>query len=159
MFPRIGDDPAVGIIAKACNHPKEDRALTVDQYFVLALTIGCVVLLALEWRLQSKILRIGTVVLALATLMFFEGNSRRAARSAFGAAPEERVTNIGGTIFSGYESGVLTMEEAINHDSAMGQNERWLALAVLVWLACSPTMRRKSKHEDHVGATSRDLDA
>jgi hypothetical protein len=107
-----------------------------------------VLLLGFEWRFgHLKGLRVGAIVLSLVTLMFFQPGYRRAARRALDAPAAERITHVNGNVFSGYESGVLTMEGAVEEDSQTGRSTRWLAIGVLVWLAFSPVLRRESPDE------------
>jgi hypothetical protein len=112
----------------------------MDTAYFLALAFA--VLLGLEWHFGLKSLRVGTVVLSLATLIFFQPGYRRAARHALDMPVRERIAQVNGNVLSGYESGVLTMEDAVAEDSRTGRNARWLAITVLVWLACSPVLRR-----------------
>lgn len=100
------------------------------------------ILLALEWRYRLAIIRLVTAVLALLVLVFTEPSPRRAARRAIVAPPTERVTQLRGTPLSDYGSGVVTMERAIVADEEAFADENLLALGVLMWLACSPALRR-----------------
>ena len=43
---------------------------------------------------------------------------------------------------SDYQSGVLTMLQAVKEDAALGARERLLSVGVLVWLSLSPVLRR-----------------
>jgi hypothetical protein len=100
------------------------------------------ILLALEWRYRLAIIRLVTVVVTLLVLVFTEPNPRRAARRAIVAPPAERVTQLRGSPLSDYGSGVVTMERAVVADEEAFADENLLALGVLIWLACSPALRR-----------------
>jgi hypothetical protein len=98
--------------------------------------------LAAEWRWRKASIRLGTAVLALFVLWFTQPVPHRAARRAVDAPPAERVAELRGERLSEYESGILTMRQAIIEDGRMFRNDRLLALGVLMWLACSPALRR-----------------
>jgi hypothetical protein len=99
------------------------------------------VLVGLEWRYRLKGLRLAATALALVVMLFAQPSSTRAARSAISAPPGQRVTELGSAL-SEYESGVETMRQAVEQDSALGSDARLLSVAVLVWLACSPVISR-----------------
>jgi len=101
------------------------------------------VLLGIEWRYRLPGVRLGTALFALVVLWFAQPLPHRAARRAMVAPPAERVTELSGVrSLSEYESGVVTMEQAVGNDSRMGANACLLGLGVLFWLACSPVFRR-----------------
>jgi hypothetical protein len=100
------------------------------------------VLLVLEWRYRLRSMRLAAVALALLLFLFAQPGYTRAARRALMMPPAERVTQIRGSPLSDYVSGVRTMEQAVGDDSNMGANARMLSVGVLVWLACSPVLRR-----------------
>lgn len=81
-------------------------------------------------------------MLALFVIWFTQPLPRRAARLAIVAPPADRVTEIRGDPLTDYGSGVATMERAIIRDAQMFANENLIALGVLMWLACSPALRR-----------------
>jgi hypothetical protein len=101
------------------------------------------ILLVLEWRYRRAIIRLVTAALALLLLLLTQPNFHRAARRALDAPLEARVPQFGDTSVTSYESGVFTMERAIAADNDMFENEKLLALGVLMWLACSPALRRE----------------
>lgn len=102
------------------------------------------VLLGFEWRYRLRSVRITAAVLALASGLFAQPLSNRAARRVIAAPMAERVTRTpDGTPLSDYESGVLTMEEAVVEDVMMGAPVRLLSVGALFWLACSPVFRRR----------------
>ena len=126
----------------------------MEQTLVLAVVF--VVLLMLDWRYRLTSLRLATVLIALIVLIFTAPSARRAARHAFVAPPAERVTQLHGSLVSEYESGVLTMERAVVADKQMFSNENLLALAVLVWLACTPSLRRsRAAYEEPISPRRR----
>lgn len=100
------------------------------------------VLLVLEWRYRLRSVRLGTALFALVVLSFAHPLTRRAARKALLAPPEERVTQLRGSPVPEYVSGVLTMEEFFADEAEMESDARLLAIGVLFWLACSPALRR-----------------
>jgi uncharacterized membrane protein len=101
------------------------------------------VLLGVEWRYRSGIARIAVVALALAAMLFVQPNAHRALRRAWTTAPDARVTQVAdGRSVSEYQSGVLTMKRAVSDDVAMGDGTRRIAMLALIWLACSPVLRR-----------------
>lgn len=101
------------------------------------------VVAAVEWKYQWPFIRLLMVVLALLVLVFTDPSPRRAARRAIVAPSMERVTELRGSRLSDYGSGVVTMERAMVEDAKMFKNENLLALAALIWLACSPAVRRR----------------
>lgn len=116
---------------------------------LIALTFA--VLLGLEWRYQLRSVRLGTAFLALVVLWFAQPLPHRAARRAIAAPPAERVTEFTGVrSLTEYESGVVTMEQAVGADTRMGANARMLVVGVLFWLACSPVLRRAPR--ESIGA-------
>lgn len=114
----------------------------MNKTIILALVFA--VLLGVEWRYRLRSVRITAAVLALASWLFAQPLSDRAARRVIAAPMAERVTRTpDGTPLSDYESGVLTMEEAVVEDVMMGASVRLLSVGALLWLACSPVFRRR----------------
>ena len=105
-------------------------------------------LLGLEWRDRRRWLRLGTALLALVVLGWYQPNYTGARRRALSASPEERVTRFpdagrgGYRAFSDYESGVLTAMRDVGEAAAFGEGVRMVAVGALFWLACSPAVRR-----------------
>jgi hypothetical protein len=113
----------------------------VIETVVLALLFA--VLLGVEWRYRLRSARIVAALIAVAALQFFEPSPRQAARRVIGAPPAERVTQWSdGRPLSDYQSGVVTMEEAVYDDAKFHSTLRLLCGGVLLWLACSPAFRR-----------------
>jgi hypothetical protein len=100
------------------------------------------ILLGLEWRYQFRSLRLGTVMLALIVLFLAQPIYVSAARRVSMAPLEERITELHGRQISDYQSGVLTLYEAIGEVGSARANIRLVTLGVLAWLACSPVLRR-----------------
>jgi hypothetical protein len=113
------------------------------------IVVAFAILLGLDWRFGLKSLRVGTAILALATLYFFQPSYHTAWRRAISAPPSELITqrptsfsdSIGPPL-SDYESGVSSMYQAVRDVKRTYARERWLVLGVLFWLACSPVFRR-----------------
>jgi hypothetical protein len=100
-------------------------------------------LLGIEWRYRIKGARIGAAILTLIVLQFAQPGYRRAARRALELQPSQRITQLGtAPPVSDYTSGVLSMERATIDDALIGEPARFLAVAVLFWLACTPLFRR-----------------
>jgi len=114
--------------------------------------------LGFEWRYQLRSLRLGTAILSLVVFLFAQPNYTSAARRVSGAPPAERITQLRGSLISEYESGVLTMYEALDDVHDASANIRLLSLAVLTWLACSPALRRSQARSigNEVGRGSRE---
>lgn len=104
--------------------------------------LGFAVLLVCDWRYQLRTVRLGAVTLSLVVLFFAEPSYVPVARRVSVAPPEERITQLHGRPISEYLSGVTTMYEAIGEVDAARANLRVIALGALVWLACSPVLRR-----------------
>lgn len=113
----------------------------MSEIFLVALIFA--VLLGAEWRFQLRSVRIGVAALAILVLAFGQPNYSVTVRRVGAAAPGERVTQLRGSPVSEYESGVLTMYQAIDEAADARANIRILALGVLVWLACSPALRHR----------------
>jgi hypothetical protein len=109
------------------------------------LGLAVVVMLTIEWRYRLRSVRVAAAAFAVLVLFFTQPNAHRAARQAIVMPPSQRITEFqeGGPSASEYQSGVLTMERAVIVDADIGSNTRLLAEGVLVWLACSPVLRRK----------------
>ena len=110
-----------------------------------ALVLGAAfaVLLSLEWRYRRTSLRVGTALLALMMLAWYQPNYTGARRRALGAPRAERVTTLGRSAdtVSSYESGVYTTMETVREAIRFGAPVRLAALGTLAWLACSPLRR------------------
>lgn len=106
----------------------------------VALAFG--VLLACEWRYPRRTLRLGTVILSLVVLHLAQPGYVSVARRVSVAPPEERITQLHGSPISEYLSGVTTLYEAFGDAAHVGSGVRLIAMGVLVWLACSPALRR-----------------
>lgn len=115
------------------------RVLPVLETGIFALIFT--VLLGFEWRYRFSSIRLVTAILTLIVLLFAQPNYTNAARRVSVASPEERVTRIGGSPISEYESGVATMVTAIDEVQEEHSDIRLIALGVLFWLACSPVLR------------------
>jgi hypothetical protein len=124
--------------ASEVNAKSEDQQMDETIFVAAFFTI----LLALEWRYRLATVRLVTVVVTLVVMVFTDPSPRRAARRAIVAPPPERVTQLRGSPLSDYGSGVVTMERAIVADEEAFADENLLALGVLIWLACSPALRR-----------------
>lgn len=114
-------------------------------YTTMLVALAFAVLVGLEWRYRLKRLRLAAILLALLVMLFAQPSSTRAARWAISAPPEQRIEELGSPL-SEYESGVETMRQAVEQDSAIGSDARLLSVAVLVWLACSPMISRARIH-------------
>lgn len=110
---------------------------------LLALVVIFSGLLVLEWRYKHPLIRVGTALLAAGIVVLMQGSARQAARNVYMAPPSERVTELHGSLITDYQSGVLTMEDAVVEGRRIFRNERRVALAVLLWLACTPALRRR----------------
>lgn len=104
-------------------------------------------LLGFEWWRRMHSIRIIASVLALLVLLFAAPNYTAARRRAGAMPPAERVTHLRGSVLSEYYSGVLTMEREAEDEANSGAGARMLALGALLWLACSPALRRPSTAE------------
>jgi hypothetical protein len=102
-------------------------------------------LLGLEWRYRLSSVRLATAVLSLAVFLFAQPDYTTAARRVSVAPQEERITELRGSPISEYESGVLTMYEAIDKAQEIRAKVRLLALGALFWLACSQVLRREQR--------------
>lgn len=112
---------------------------------VTALLIGFFgALLVLDWRLRLRLVRALAIGTALVTLVFAQPGFHRAARVALSTPSTERVTRFGDRTATGYESGILTLEQALIADAAIGANARYISLFVLVWLAFTPVLRDRT---------------
>ena len=100
-------------------------------------------LLGLEWRYQRRRLRLGTVGLALLVYAFAQPSVTVAGRRASAAPPEARIRILRGDTLSEFMSGVDLMREYLVQQLSARADLRLLALGVLVWLACSPALRRE----------------
>jgi len=112
----------------------------IDTILVAA---ALVVLLGIEWRYQLRAVRLATIALALIVWYFSLPNLTIAARWASTAPPEERVTHLRGEEMSEYLVGVATMREAMSGQIEARSHTRLLAIGALIWLACSPAIRRE----------------
>ena len=110
------------------------------------------ILLGLEWHYQSRMVRVGTVTLALVGWMYAQPSYTVAGRRASSAPSEMRVTQLRGEPLSEYLSGVATMRRAVIEQVEARSEIRLMALGVLVWLACSPVLRRE-RHGSSIGAS------
>ena len=106
----------------------------------VALVFG--LLVACEWRYQLRTLRLAIVMLAMGVLFLAQPGYISVARRVSVLPPEERITEIHGNPISGYLSGVTTLYEAYGEAGRVRRGVRLVALGVLVWLACSPVVRR-----------------
>ena len=111
----------------------------MNETTLLALVFA--VLLGLEWRYRLKSVRVGVAALALGVWLFTQPLPHRAARRVIHLPPAERVTKILDWDLPPYQSGVVTMEQAVVRDAAMFANDRLISVGVLFWLACSPVLR------------------
>ena len=119
----------------------------------VVLTAAFVTLLIVEWRYRRAILRVGTTLLALLVLAWYQPNYTGARRRALGAPHAERVKTIGvpPDTVSAYASGVYTTMETVGEASQFGAPSRLAAIGALVWLACSPA--RRSSCNSAIGRT------
>lgn len=106
------------------------------------IVLACILilLLALDWRYRSRMPRMVAVLLVLMVMVGTRPSARAAARAALKTPRSERVVELGGPL-SDYESGVLTMEDAVVERKRANANARLLALGALVWLAMTPVLR------------------
>lgn len=117
------------------------------------------VLLAIEWRYRLRSVRVATAVLALLALLLSQPSMTNSRRRAMSLPRAERVTEFWGDPLSEYHSGVLTLAEVYSENSEEGFGGRVLGLGVLLWLACSPALRRApgtAKSAVHPGAPDPD---
>jgi hypothetical protein len=122
----------------------------------ILLAVAFAVLLGFEWRYRLKSLRLGAAVLALGVWVFAQPVPHRATRRAIAMPPTERVTHIvEGDTLSEYVIGVLTMAQAVSDDAKPGASSRLLALGVLLWLACSPSLYRRAPTQPTGDASAR----
>lgn len=98
-------------------------------------------LLWVESRYRLAKLRLGTAMLSLLVLMAAQPNYTSVVRRISGEPRAERVTKLHGSPLSDYESGVLTMYNAVSEQSDLYAMVRLVSFGVLVWLACSPVLR------------------
>ena len=112
---------------------------------LLTLSITLLALLAIEWSRPLRSIRALAVLLALVLLGFAQPGLGRAVRAAIEVPAADRDTSLGGQHVQpdGYASGVLTMERAVERDAAFGMPYRAIAIAGLVWLAVSQSLRRR----------------
>jgi hypothetical protein len=120
----------------------------VEEAIVVGLSFA--VLLVLEWRSHRRSIRIATATLAAALLFFFQPNIHAAWRVALDTPATEREARYPssspdgvGRPLSEFESGVFAMQRAVIDVSSGYAGTRWIAVAVLFWLACSPAFRRQ----------------
>ena len=129
----------------------------------LAVAIGFIALLLLDWRYRARSLRFAAVFGALVVLWLSQPNITVAGRRASTASPAERSTTLGGEPLSDYMSGVVTMKRFVEEQGDVTRSARLVALGALVWLACAPLHRRVVAHsgtasdpaatpKDHVAA-------
>jgi hypothetical protein len=109
------------------------------------LTAGIILLLLLDWRYQSWSIRLGVILLTLCLLIFAQPGLYRAFRQAMLAPPTERIASTPTRTLLEYESGVYTMKQAFANEIEAVAMERTIAVAVLVWLAASPVLRRRRR--------------
>jgi hypothetical protein len=113
-------------------------------------------LLVLEWRYRQRLLRAMAIAISLIVMLFAQPGFHRAARVAFWRPEAERILRIGNRRVTDYESGIMTMEQALVEDASIGADARHISLAVLIWLALTPILRdrhipsRSKAHEDVV---------
>ena len=118
-------------------------------------------LLGIEWRYRLRSARLAAAMLAVAAWLFVQPTPPRAAREVMWAPPAARVTRmrpVDGPL-SEYQSGVATMERAVEDNIRMGEDTRVLCVGVLFWLACSPAFRTArgpsaAEQSDHQQGTS-----
>lgn len=105
------------------------------------LALAFLMLLVFERRSGLKIVRLVAVLASLVVWAFAQPVPHRAARYALALSPAQRTTQVAGAPkLSEYATGVVTMEDAVVKDARIGFNARLLAMAVLVWLSCSPML-------------------
>ena len=112
---------------------------------LLTLSTALLALLVIEWWRPLRSVRALAVLLALILLGFAQPGLGRAVRAAIEVPAADRATGLGGEHVQpdGYASGVLTMERAVERDAAFGMPYRAIAIAGLVWLAVSQSLRRR----------------
>ncbi|MGH7648872.1 MAG: hypothetical protein ACREND_12195, partial [Gemmatimonadaceae bacterium] len=95
-------------------------------------------------------IRIGTATLAVALLFFFQPSIHAAWRLALDTPAAARETRYqsggpdgGGRPLSEFESGVFAMQRAVIDVSGGYAATRWITVAALFWLACSPAFKRQ----------------
>ena len=110
------------------------------------LSVVFVALLALEWwrwgRRGWRSLRIGTVLLAVAVMWFYQPNLYSALRGTLGMPPTKRDTTLfGARQLSEYESGAVTMYRVSSAAVRRMAPPHDVAFGALMWLALSPALR------------------
>ncbi len=117
----------------------------MDKTLVLWIVVVAA-LLVIEWRRKWPLVRVVLVFMALFQLWFGQPVPYRALRSVINLPPDQRVTiQAPDTVrLDDYRSGVLTMARAVQWEVDGGSRDRMIAVAVLVWLAISPIIPRRS---------------
>jgi hypothetical protein len=125
----------------------------------LILSVVFLALLALEWwrwgRRGWRILRIGTVLLAVAVMWWYQPNLYSALRGTLSMPPTKRDTTLfGRRPLSEYESGAVTMFQVSSAAARRMAPPHDVAFGALIWLALSPTLRRLAQgpREEHRAA-------
>jgi hypothetical protein len=110
------------------------------------LSLGFVALLAAEWRLRSRWVRVATLVLALGVYWFAAQCLYCALRTAMGTPPAARDTlwSPSGRRLPEYQTGAKTMYREALANVRRGQVARDVALGTIVWLALAPALRRNA---------------
>jgi hypothetical protein len=103
------------------------------------------VLLGIEWWRRSILARLAVLVLALFQLSFSEPDGMSARRAVLLLPREQRVLTLGPSptdTLSDYQSGVLTMDEALAREYWFLFPNRVMSRSILVWLVLAPVLRR-----------------
>ncbi len=104
-------------------------------------------LLVVEWRRKWPAIRVLLVLMALFQLWVAQPSPYRALRNVINLPPGQRVTTLGesdSVRVDDYRSGVHTLWRAVQWELEEGARDRMIAVAVLVWLAVSPIIPRRS---------------
>ena len=104
-----------------------------------------VALLVAEWRYRQKILRGLAIGASLVTLFIAQPGYYSAVRVALSTPASDRVVRFGDRTATEYESGVMTMHQAVLADADLGANARHVSLGVLVCLALTPLFRDRRR--------------
>src|SRR5258707_10187903 len=102
-------------------------------------------LLIIEWWRRSILARLAALVLALFQLSLSEPDGMSARRAVLLLPRERRVLTVGPSpteTLSDYQSGVLTMDEALAREYWFLYPHRVMSRSTLVWLVLAPVLRR-----------------
>lgn len=118
--------------------------------WMLGLSVGFLALVVVAWWRGSVLARVAAVGLALAMFSFCQPSPYRALRRAVEVPDSARVTSdiLTQRPTTPYESGLLTMYEAVRLDVAQDIDFRFLAVGVLAVLALVPGRRSRGTTDD-----------